>query len=327
MSLEEEDGPPLKDNPSADIKIKTEELDSMSPASTHFPNANCTLPTGDIKAEFTMPAFAPQIAQSVETAPPAPASKPTKKRKLAGDKNAKDYWRRQYLNQQQQEDQLPSDSTASELTAWHAKRQRNAHGLTKLDEEHGLLENGALQEGTIEARAKLGDITMQTNISGKLYKNVQIQMLAKDYDRSDPQAVRDRQLLEEATLSFGHGRCKAVDGKWKLPGFKTPLYSHQLIGVRWMLGREFSPHGPTGGILADQMGLGKTIQVLACMSQNMPDKKEKSRNKTLIIAPESLQSQWYDEIEHHCSDKLHVMKYKASYGAVSQATLQKQDIM
>jgi SNF2 family DNA or RNA helicase len=71
-----------------------------------------------------------------------------------------------------------------------------------------------------------------------------------------------------------------------------------------MLSRELHPTGPKGGILADKMGLGKTVQLLACMSQNPPRKKKSNKaTKTLIIARKTLIPQWYKEIMSHCSQK------------------------
>ncbi|KAJ1405421.1 hypothetical protein B484DRAFT_404468, partial [Ochromonadaceae sp. CCMP2298] len=50
-----------------------------------------------------------------------------------------------------------------------------------------------------------------------------------------------------------------------------PLLPYQKEGLGWMLNQEM---GVTrGGILADEMGMGKTIQMLALMLANRPDPK------------------------------------------------------
>lgn len=47
-----------------------------------------------------------------------------------------------------------------------------------------------------------------------------------------------------------------------LPGMQLALLAHQVIGVNWMKSREReSAKFTRGGILADAMGLGKTMQV------------------------------------------------------------------
>ncbi|KAH6625089.1 SNF2 family N-terminal domain-containing protein [Chaetomium sp. MPI-SDFR-AT-0129] len=114
----------------------------------------------------------------------------------------------------------------------------------------------------------------------------------------DPKAEQDRKELEKAVASFGPGQCKQAEGKWRLDGFGTSLYDHQVIGVSWMLSREHHDTAPQGGILADEMGLGKTVQVLACMSQNKPPKRAKQAS-TLIIMPKRLLEQWEEEIKKH----------------------------
>ncbi|KAK4146878.1 P-loop containing nucleoside triphosphate hydrolase protein [Dichotomopilus funicola] len=123
-------------------------------------------------------------------------------------------------------------------------------------------------------------------------------MPGQDTYGDDPKAEQDRKQLGEAVSSFGPGRCKQAEGKWKLEEFGTSLHDHQVIGVSWMLSQEHQETAPQGGILADEMGLGKTIQVLACMSQNKPPKRAKQAS-TLIIVPKRLLEQWEEEIKNH----------------------------
>ena len=64
-------------------------------------------------------------------------------------------------------------------------------------------------------------------------------------------------------------------------GFR--LRTHQEEGLKWMLRRE---HADTkGGILADDPGLGKTIQMIALIAGNR-------LSKTLIAVPTSVLGQW-----------------------------------
>jgi len=67
------------------------------------------------------------------------------------------------------------------------------------------------------------------------------------------------------------------------------IVPYQHDGVQWMLKRETSS-GIKGGFLCDEMGLGKTIQLIATMLGN-------PRNKTLIVVPKSIVSQWRDELK------------------------------
>lgn len=66
---------------------------------------------------------------------------------------------------------------------------------------------------------------------------------------------------------------------------------------------DHSDLGPRGGILADQMGLGKTIMMLANIV-NGKVKKSARPKATLVVASPALVLQWFDEIRRHCeSDK------------------------
>lgn len=72
-----------------------------------------------------------------------------------------------------------------------------------------------------------------------------------------------------------------------------PLMEHQKLGLAWMKSMEDGTN--KGGVLADGMGLGKTIQALALMvSRRSPDPHCKT---TLIVAPLALLKQWEREIQ------------------------------
>jgi len=80
----------------------------------------------------------------------------------------------------------------------------------------------------------------------------------------------------------------------RIPNLSVTLMPHQIIGVAWMVKQE-KKTSCAGGVLADAMGLGKTIQTIATMVRN-PSTDRKIRN-TLIILPLPLLQQWKEEIE------------------------------
>jgi len=127
---------------------------------------------------------------------------------------------------------------------------------------------------------------------------------------SDPLARDQKTVLKQAVSSFGFRRCSLVEGtyeddpaamRWKLKGFRSRLYNHQVVGSSWMVSRELCPQGPHGGILGDEMGLGKTVQVLACMAANPPMEEDVKAGAvaTLIVVPAASLSQWVNEIRKH----------------------------
>jgi len=65
---------------------------------------------------------------------------------------------------------------------------------------------------------------------------------------------------------------------------------YQREGVLWMLTMENQTSGPKGGFLCDEMGLGKTVQMVSTMLGN-------PKNRTLIIVPKSIITQWVNEIK------------------------------
>ncbi|RYP91934.1 hypothetical protein DL770_001908 [Monosporascus sp. CRB-9-2] len=122
--------------------------------------------------------------------------------------------------------------------------------------------------------------------------------------------------IQEAAKRFGYSRVKAKKGGWLVKGMTTPLMAHQLLAADWMLSREFAPAEPHGGVLADVMGLGKTLEMLAVVAGNPPSDKDKARGRriTLIVVPSSAVNQWISEIKKHCKKELteNLLHYKAS---------------
>ena len=77
---------------------------------------------------------------------------------------------------------------------------------------------------------------------------------------------------------------------------KTTLFSYQEEAIEWMMQKEnattqmfYEENFPKGGILADEVGLGKTIMSLALILRNV-------KTKTLVLLPKSLICQWYSQI-------------------------------
>lgn len=74
------------------------------------------------------------------------------------------------------------------------------------------------------------------------------------------------------------------------------LYPHQEEAIEWML--ECSDREPFGGILAHDMGLGKTIDILYYISNQ--DEDEIGSN--LIVVPTNLVQQWTDEFKTYVEE-------------------------
>ncbi|KAI1278350.1 P-loop containing nucleoside triphosphate hydrolase protein [Xylaria sp. FL0933] len=189
----------------------------------------------------------------------------------------------------------------------------------------------SLSSNPIQARIALGDLPEADPIIATT-KGDQLQQIMNNLPKdADKQSVaKDKRQLDEASRSFGYGNCIAKDGKWLVRGMKTPLHDHQVIGTSWMLRREFCDDGPTGGILADEMGMGKTLQTLACIVSNRAseDDLDTYSGTTLVVAPATAIEQWNSESEKHADNKhiKSVLHYKKSLKLPVQA-LHNMDII
>ena len=80
-------------------------------------------------------------------------------------------------------------------------------------------------------------------------------------------------------------------------GLSTTLYAYQRQALAWMIDREKTA-SPPGGILADEVGLGKTVEIIALILQHRSHVPGQC-GATLIVSPQTITSQWKDEIERH----------------------------
>ncbi|XP_029825294.3 transcription termination factor 2 isoform X2 [Ixodes scapularis] len=101
-------------------------------------------------------------------------------------------------------------------------------------------------------------------------------------------------------------------------GVLTPLMPHQKQALSWMLWRE--TQDPRGGILADAMGLGKTLTVLALIQKQLEASSgDPPGGGTLVVCPVSLVHQWAGEAKRHLAPPLrahvHHGKGRASHAS------------
>ncbi|KAI1811533.1 P-loop containing nucleoside triphosphate hydrolase protein [Poronia punctata] len=127
-------------------------------------------------------------------------------------------------------------------------------------------------------------------------------------ENTEEQRKRDEVQLEEA-LSCFKPELKVVGAEenctnhlYQVEGMKTPIRDYQVVGAGFMVRRERTRGGCRGGIIADDMGIGKTVQSIACMVSHRPSRKalQEDRGATLIVVPnQGLIQQWKDELLRH----------------------------
>ena len=77
---------------------------------------------------------------------------------------------------------------------------------------------------------------------------------------------------------------------------KINLYPHQIEAVQWM--ERQAALSPSGGILAHDMGLGKTIDVL----YHIANQSDENIGHNLIVVPNNLLKQWGEEFRNYIED-------------------------
>jgi DNA repair protein RAD16 len=80
------------------------------------------------------------------------------------------------------------------------------------------------------------------------------------------------------------------------------LKSFQLEGLDWMTKQEQSQW--KGGLLGDEMGMGKTIQAVSLIMSDYP-----ANDPTLVVVPPVALMQWQNEINEYTNGKLKVLVY------------------
>jgi DNA repair protein RAD16 len=103
-------------------------------------------------------------------------------------------------------------------------------------------------------------------------------------------------------------------------GLSLRLLPFQLEGLDWLLKQEQQDRF-SGGILADEMGMGKTIQTIALLLA------EPRGKPNLVIAPTVALMQWKSEIETHTNNGLSVCLYYGANRSVTAKDLKNYDVV
>lgn len=109
----------------------------------------------------------------------------------------------------------------------------------------------------------------------------------------------EKEHIRRATVTLGTKRViPDGEGAWKFTGMDSSLRHHQVQGAAWMKERELGNSEPLGGILADGMGLGKTVMALGLCVANKPTHQDEYK-ATLVVCTPALLNQWEKEIAKH----------------------------
>lgn len=145
------------------------------------------------------------------------------------------------------------------------------------------------------------------------YRNNYLLVKQDDLDKLYKQLTRKDELssldLLRAALAEDHEKAPVLiseDLKQKIRGLLTPekidipqsiqatLRPYQLSGYQWLVAN--SKLG-LGSLIADDMGMGKTLQVIAALQHFKDTGLINAQRKALVVAPTSLLSNWQKELE------------------------------
>ncbi|KAL4737090.1 SNF2 family N-terminal domain-containing protein [Aspergillus similis] len=85
-------------------------------------------------------------------------------------------------------------------------------------------------------------------------------------------------------------------------GISRTLKRFQLEGLNWMMRQEKTQY--RGGLLGDEMGMGKTIQAVSLLMSDYP-----AGRPSLVVVPPVALMQWQSEIQEYTDGKLKVLVY------------------
>ncbi|KAG8525433.1 uncharacterized protein KY384_009077 [Bacidia gigantensis] len=129
------------------------------------------------------------------------------------------------------------------------------------------------------------------------------------WDGMNDRAARERKKLEKAhpEILTMWDELRAVPRIAPTPAeqpttITRKLKSFQLEGLDWMVKQENSQW--KGGLLGDEMGMGKTIQAVSLIMSDYP-----ARDPTLVVVPPVALMQWQNEIGQYTDGKLNVLVY------------------
>ncbi|KAK0665680.1 SNF2 family N-terminal domain-containing protein [Cercophora samala] len=207
----------------------------------------------------------------------------------------------------------------------HAKKARTATGAIiktkskKRDaskQHQKLIRAMLLQQDSIAAGQEMASMPILSGFAatkaGEQQKQFQA-LVAACQDSEEKKRMRGDKVMVNQARGALRGKYTPQDEKFLIKGMTTPLFAYQFAGSGWMVGREKSEQGPKGGILADSMGLGKTLETIACIAGNPPSRDDLALglSRTLIVVPANAVNQWVDEIYRH-GDGLLAGHYKES---------------
>ncbi|OAX82687.1 hypothetical protein ACJ72_02965 [Emergomyces africanus] len=169
-----------------------------------------------------------------------------------------------------------------------------------------------LEAATAPAPTRVARPPRRANFTAPRSRRVRIRPENAEEARLSPRALRERRKLEaqHPTIKTMWDELKNAPKITPTPaaqpaGISRKLKSFQLEGLNWMIQQEKSQW--KGGLLGDEMGMGKTIQAVSLLMSDYPVGKP-----SLVVVPPVALMQWQSEIEQYTDGKLKVLVHHGS---------------
>ncbi|CAK9786233.1 unnamed protein product [Cutaneotrichosporon oleaginosum] len=197
--------------------------------------------------------------------------------------------------------------------------QRILDGLVKVNEDEKAADSvmAALTAGMDVTKLPLHP-SPPSRLSGELLVDLlphQSQALKWMIDHEDPKLPKTPEDTAVQFWTRQKGSGKGASDYWLNVATKTPQVETPVLG--------------RGGIVADGMGLGKTLTTLALvLATKAQDVAQGSTKTTLIVCPLSVLSNWEKQIEDHVADgQLRYYVYHGTGKSATPTTLAQYDIV
>ncbi|SCU82061.1 LADA_0C02762g1_1 [Lachancea dasiensis] len=116
------------------------------------------------------------------------------------------------------------------------------------------------------------------------------------YERNTARLFENHPELKTVFTDLADAPQYKADRASQPSGMTIKLLPFQLEGLHWLITQEESIYN--GGVLADEMGMGKTIQTIALLMNDV------TKKPSLVVAPTVALVQWKNEIDQHTGGRL-----------------------
>lgn len=195
------------------------------------------------------------------------------------------------------------------------RKEEDAKELGKVKRGAGAKKEDAKKNVKAEMQDELFELKKADAVNFREITFVEEKRLQR-IKKEDGIIYKVHSLLQKQEQVLCHYAERAIGKSLQPPFLLVELLKFQLEGVSWMVERESS--STNGGILADEMGMGKTIQMIGLiLSGNIGE-------LTLVVVPAVALNQWISEIQR-CTRKINIIVNYGRKKIINYQALLKDD--